>query len=74
MERPSDAATELGNLQRMGQPGAEQVALMVEKNLGLVDQAAKSGGMDDAVTVPLKCRARWCVGLGKPATARGTRV
>ena len=45
--------SQLRNLQRVRQTRAEQVALMVEEDLRLVDQPAKGGGMDDAVTVTL---------------------
>jgi hypothetical protein len=38
----------------MGQPGAEQVALVVEEDLRLVDQASKGGAVDDAVAVALE--------------------
>src|SRR5579862_3681127 len=47
--RPGD----LRHLERMGQPRAVIIALVLDEDLGLVLQAAKSGGMDDTVTVAL---------------------
>ena len=41
-QRAGDRAAELRDFQRMRQPGAEQVALVVQKNLGFVNQPAKS--------------------------------
>ena len=41
-QRAGDRAAELRHLQRVRQPGAEQVAFMVQKNLGFVNQPAKS--------------------------------
>ena len=46
-------ARDLGNFERVGQPGAEQVALVVDEHLGLVFQPAEGRGMDDAVAVAL---------------------
>ncbi|MDT4863467.1 hypothetical protein FQZ97_981760 [compost metagenome] len=69
-QRTRDAAPKLRHLQRVGQTRSKQIAFVVEKNLGLVDQPAKRGAVDDAVTVALKGRACGCLGLGKPpATA-----
>ncbi len=48
-----DGPAQLGHLQRMGQPGPEQVAFMVQEHLCLVDQAPKGGAVDDPVTVSL---------------------
>jgi len=64
-----DAAPELRNLERMRQPGAEQVALVVQEHLGLVDQATEGGGVDDAVTVALESVARGGgrLGIAPPA-------
>jgi hypothetical protein len=41
----------------MRQPGSVQVALVVYEDLGLVDQPAKCGGMNDAIAVALILRA-----------------
>ena len=40
-QRASDGAAQLRDFQRMGEPRAKQVTLMIYKNLGLVDQAPK---------------------------------
>ena len=51
-------ARDLRHLQRMGEPGAVMIALVVDENLRLVLEAAEGGGMDDAVAVALEGRAR----------------
>ncbi len=48
-----EAAGDLGHFQRMGQARAVIVAFMLDEDLGLVLEAAKGGGMDDAVAVAL---------------------
>ena len=58
LQRAGDGTPELRNFQRMREPRAKQIALMVQKYLGLVDQAAKRGAMHDAVAVALKVGAR----------------
>ena len=50
-ERAGERAGDLGHLQRVGQPGAEMVALVEHEHLGLVGEPAERGGMDDAVAV-----------------------
>ena len=47
----------------MGKPRAEMVAFMRNENLRLLLQATKSGGMNDAVTIPLEWRPRGGWGL-----------
>ena len=68
-QRAGNRAAELRHFQRMGQAGAEQVALVIEEDLRLVDQAAKRGGVNDAVTVALERRAgrRGCFGMAATA-------
>ena len=56
-QRTRHGPTQLGHLQRMRHAGTEQVALVIQKHLGLVDQAAKGAGMDDAVAVALELGA-----------------
>jgi hypothetical protein len=51
----------------MRQPRAEQVAFMVQKNLGFVDQPAKGRRVNNAIAVPLKVGARGRLRLGKAA-------
>ncbi len=53
-KRPGD----LRHLDRMGQPGAEMVALVMDEHLGLVGETAEGGRMDDAVAVALEFGAR----------------
>ena len=52
-EGPGD----LPDLDRMGQAGAEMVALVVDEDLGLVVEAAEGGRVDDAVAVALELGA-----------------
>jgi hypothetical protein len=59
-------AAKLRHLQRMREPGAKQVAFMVQKNLGFVDQPAKRSAVNDAVTVALKFGTRGGRTLKKP--------
>ena len=56
-KRLGERARELRDLDRMGQAGAEVIALVVDEHLRLVGEAAKGGGMDDAVAVALKIAA-----------------
>ena len=56
-ERAGDGARDLRDFQRMREAGAVQVALVIDEHLGLVDQPAERGGMDDAVAVALVLRA-----------------
>jgi hypothetical protein len=63
-------ATELGHLQGMGQAGPEQIAFVVEEDLGLVNQPAKRRAVDDPIPVALKrsSRRRWRL-VDAPASA-----
>ena len=53
-ERAGERARDLRDLDRMGEPGAEMVALVMDEHLGLVGEPAEGGGMDDAVAVALE--------------------
>ena len=53
VEGAGDVAGDGGDFDGVGEPGAEMVAGAVEENLGLVFQAAKGAGVDDAVAVAL---------------------
>ena len=65
-ERPGD----LADLDGMGQPGAEMVALVIDEDLRLVLEPAEGGGMDDPVPVALELAAGRRDGLGiEPAAA-----
>ena len=64
-----DGSTELRHLQRMGEPGAKQVALVVQKDLGLIDQTPESRAVHNAIAVALVIGAggRWRLGVAPPA-------
>jgi len=53
-QRPGDSAPDLRHLQRVGEAGAEVVALVVDEHLRLVFQPAEGGRVQDAVTVSLE--------------------
>ena len=65
-EGAGQRAGELRDLDGVGQPGAEMVALVMHEHLRLVGEAAEGGGMDDAVAVALERRC----GSANPARAR----
>ena len=73
LQRAGDGARQLRDLDRMREPGAEQVAFVVEEHLRLVDEPAKSGRVDDAVAVALKvvARRRGRDGVAPPARSGG---
>src|SRR6266404_5778269 len=50
---PRDRARDLCHLERMRQPRPVQIPLVIDENLGLVDQPAKSSRMHDAIAIPL---------------------
>ena len=50
-ERAGERAGDLRDFERVGEPGAEMVALVEDEHLRLVGQPAEGGGMDDAVAV-----------------------
>src|ERR1700682_3424119 len=72
-EAACECAGYLRDLQRVGEPRAVVVALVRDEDLGLVLEAAKSGGVDDAVAVAAEFAPRQAFLLGhKPAArARG---
>ena len=70
-QRPGDRAGHLADFERMGQPGAEMLALVMEEHLGLVLQAPEGGRMDDPVAVALEFRARRA-GAGVDRAGRGS--
>ena len=65
---------DLRHFKTVRQPGAEQIAFMIHEHLGLVFQAAKSGGMDDAVAVALIFAAPARLRFAKTASARRFRM
>src|SRR5690606_33414254 len=73
-QRARGRARDLCDLERVREPRAVMIALVVDEDLRLVDQAAESRRVDDAVAVALKLAAvarRW---LGHEAAARAGRV
>ena len=57
-QRRRHRSRDLRHLQRVGEPGAEVVALVGDEDLGLLLQPSESRGMDDAVAVAVEVRAR----------------
>ena len=53
-ERPRQCARDLGNLDRVGQPGPVVVALIHKENLCFLLEPTKCCGMDNAVAVALE--------------------
>ena len=71
-ERARQRAGDLGDFQRVGEPGAVVVALVVDEHLGLVRQPPEGAGMDDAVAVaPEVVAGRACRLRPAPAPAGG---
>ena len=64
---PRERAGDLRHLDRVGEAGAEMVALVMDEHLRLVGEAAEGGRMDDAVAVALEFVR---VGDGGSATSR----
>ena len=69
-ERPRDRARDLGDLDRVGQPRAEVVALRRDEHLGLVLEPPERLAVDDPVAVALQRRAQAAVVLGHPPAGR----
>jgi len=67
----SNGAANLRHLQRVGQAGAKQITLVIEENLGLVDQPPKGGAVDDAIAIALKLPGRWRT---QPCSRRPARL
>ena len=59
-----DGASDLGDLQGVGQAGAVVIAGGGDEYLGLVLQPAERFGMDDAIAVALKGRSHRIRGFG----------
>ena len=55
---PRNGAGQLRHFQRMREPRAKQVALMVKEHLGLVNQSPECRRVDNTVAVALKLRTR----------------
>src|SRR5208282_441060 len=52
-QRPGDGARDLRDLERMREPGSIEVALVIDEDLGLVNQAAECSAVHDAIAVAL---------------------
>ena len=72
-QRPTDRARDLRDLEAVRQPGAEEVALVVDEHLRLVLQPTEGRGVDDPVAIALKAGARGALRLGMqpPAAVLG---
>ncbi len=70
-----ERARDLRHLDRVGEAGAEMVALVMDEHLGLVGETAEGGRMDDPVAVALEFgpRRRRRLGDEARAPARGRR-
>ncbi len=68
-ERARRGAGDLGDLEGVGQAGAEVVAFVVDEHLGLVLEAAEGGAVDDPVAVALERAAQRALRLGVAAAA-----
>ena len=53
-----DRACDLRHFDRMRQPSAIQIAFVIDEYLGLVDQATKGSGMNDAIAIALELAAQ----------------
>jgi hypothetical protein len=67
--RARHGSAELSNLQRMRETGSEEVAFVVQEDLGLVDQAAERRAVDDAVAIALEIGARGRSGFAATPSA-----
>ena len=54
----SQGPGDLRHLERVGEAGAEMVALEIDQHLGLVFEPAEGGGMDDPIAIPLERAAQ----------------
>ena len=73
-ELAGDGPADLGDFERVRQPGAVVVVGLGDEHLRLVHEPAKGGGVDDAVAVALVERAIRMRRLGVPAAAALPRV
>jgi hypothetical protein len=69
-QQSRNRAADLRHFQAVRQTRAEMVALVVHEHLGLVFQAAESGGVHDAIAVALEFASRMSGRLGMHAAPR----
>ena len=62
-ERARRGTGDLRDLERVGEPGAEMIALVADEHLGLVLEAPERGAVDDPVAVALEGAAQRLLGL-----------
>ena len=74
-QRPGEGPADLRDFQRMGQPGAVVVSLIIDEDLGLVFQPPEGSGVQDAVLVALVAAAVavFFFGIQTPAGVFGMR-
>ena len=73
-ELPGDRATDLRDLERVRQARAEEIAFVIDEDLGLVLEPAERAGVDHAIAVPLERRPPGRVRLGVTPAARELRA
>ncbi len=72
VQGPGDVSGDLGDLERVSQPGAEQVVLVRREDLCFVIQPAKRGASQNPIAVALKFAQPVVAGrLGELSTGRG---
>ena len=69
-----DGAAQLRDFERVREPRAEQIALVVQEHLRLVNQPPERGRVHDAVAVPLESVARGRWSFSKPSAPSLCRV
>jgi hypothetical protein len=70
LERPSDRARDLRDLDTVRETRAVEIPFMIDENLGLVDQPPKRIRMNDAIAISLEFAAKSRGRFGKPTSAR----
>ncbi len=73
-ERAGKRARDLTDFERVGESGAEMVALVRNEDLRLVGEPPEGRAMDDAVAITLICRARWRMRLRDQPSAASCRI
>ena len=69
-KRIGQSAGQVSDFERVGQPGAEVIALVIDEYLRFILQTSESRGVHDALTVDHERRDCRCVGIGVHATLR----
>src|ERR1700680_2438218 len=73
-ERARDRSGDLGDFERMGEPGAIMIAFMENEHLGLMGKPAERGRMDDAIAIAPEIAARRAPRLAMEAPAGQGRI